>query len=69
MAFGKFRSMTGARIATDFERKNPQGFGFVFFTNIDDAQKAIAEMNGQWIAYSQIDVICFLNGSVLCINV
>jgi len=47
--FGKFGAIQSARIARDSTTKRPRGFGFVCFTQQDEATKAVTEMNGKLI--------------------
>jgi len=47
--FGKFGAIQSARIARDPATKRPRGFGFVCFTQPDEATKAVTEMNGKLI--------------------
>lgn len=43
----KFPSAYLSKIITDTATKVSKGYGFVKFTNAEEAAKAIAEMNGQ----------------------
>lgn len=43
--FSRFGSITSVKVMSD-EKGNSRGFGFVFFTNPEDASRAITEMNG-----------------------
>jgi len=43
--FSRFGTITSARVMSD-EKGNSKGFGFVWFTNPEDASRAITEMNG-----------------------
>lgn len=45
--FEEFGSVTTAKIVTDKFTGSSRGFGFVEMTNDDEAQKAIAELNGK----------------------
>ena len=46
--FSKFGEVEFATVILDrFNRNRSKGFGFVTFVNDDDADKAIAEMNGK----------------------
>lgn len=45
-AFAAFGEVDSARIVVDFETERPRGFGFVSMTNQDEADKAIAALNG-----------------------
>jgi RNA recognition motif-containing protein len=42
----KYSSVYAAKIITDTTTKASKGYGFVKFTNQDEAQRAIAETNG-----------------------
>lgn len=46
--FGKFGNITSAKVMRD-ERGQSRGFGFVCFSNSDEANKAIMEMNGKML--------------------
>lgn len=45
-----------AKIITDNITKVSKGYGFVKFSNQDDANKAISEMNGQMLGDKAIKV-------------
>ena len=45
-AFAEFGEVTDAKVITDRETGRSRGFGFVTFTNGDDAQSALNAMNG-----------------------
>ena len=45
--FAEFGEITEARVITDRHSGRSKGFGFVEFTNEDDAQKAIDAMSGK----------------------
>ena len=45
--FSKYGEIVFARVVLDKETKRSKGFGFVEFTNEEDAQKAKDEMDGQ----------------------
>ncbi len=45
--FSKFGEVTEARVITDKYTRRSKGFGFVTFANEEDAQSAVAEMNGK----------------------
>jgi polyadenylate-binding protein len=49
-AFSVYGTITSARIMRDNELKTSKGFGFVCFSNADEAAKAVAEMNGKLLA-------------------
>ena len=46
-AFESFGSVTDAKVILDRESGKSRGFGFVEFENSDEADKAIADMDGQ----------------------
>jgi RNA recognition motif-containing protein len=46
-AFSSFGEVTEARIITDRETGRSRGFGFVNFSNSDDAKEAVSQMDGQ----------------------
>jgi len=46
-AFGACGDVSDVHIALDRETGQSRGFGFVTFTNEEEAQRAIDEMNGQ----------------------
>merc|ERR1719419_1517560 len=56
MGFAKFKSMTGARISTDFQTKESRGYGFVYFSKEEEPQNAITEMDSQWIGNAHLKV-------------
>ena len=45
-AFEKFGTMTEVKVITDRDTGRARGFGFVTFAEDEDANKAIAAMNG-----------------------
>ena len=45
-AFERFGEITEVKIITDRETGRSRGFGFITFTESDDAMNAISEMNG-----------------------
>jgi cold-inducible RNA-binding protein len=45
-AFSRFGDVEQVNIVTDRDTGQPRGFAFVEMTNAQDAQKAIAELNG-----------------------
>lgn len=45
--FSKFGEVTEAKVITDKYTRRSKGFGFVTFANDEDAQSAVAEMNGK----------------------
>jgi len=46
-AFSNFGEVTEARIITDRDTGKSRGFGFVNFSNSDDAKAAMSQMDGQ----------------------
>ena len=44
--FSKFGNVEQVKIVTDRDSGQPRGFAFVEMTNAQDAQKAIAQLNG-----------------------
>ncbi|CDS05996.1 hypothetical protein LRAMOSA08524 [Lichtheimia ramosa] len=48
-AFTPFRSMSEARVMWDQTTGKSRGFGFVAFRERQDAEQAIATMNGEWL--------------------
>jgi len=44
--FTNFSSVTSVQLITDRETGRPKGFGFVEFSNDDEASNAIEELNG-----------------------
>ncbi len=44
--FGKYASVTSASVLTDRETGRSRGFGFVEFSDDNEANQAIQEMNG-----------------------
>jgi cold-inducible RNA-binding protein len=48
-AFEPFGEITEAKVISDRDTGRSRGFGFVTFTNDDDAANAIEEMNGKSI--------------------
>ncbi len=47
--FSQFGEVTEAKVITDKYTQRSKGFGFVTFANDEDAQSAVAEMNGKEI--------------------
>ncbi len=45
-AFAEFGQVTDAKVITDRETGRSRGFGFVTYTNSNDAQSAVQAMNG-----------------------
>jgi len=48
-AFSPFGNITSCKVMID-EKTNSRGFGFVCFTNADDASKAVTDMNGSMLS-------------------
>lgn len=55
-AFASFGDIEEVTLVTDRETGRSRGFGFVTFTNDEDADKAMAEMNGKEIEGRAIKV-------------
>lgn len=47
--FGKFGEIVSVRIPTHPETEQPKGFGYVQYTNQEDAQKALDSLQGEYI--------------------
>lgn len=47
VAFEQYGDVTEAKVITDRDTGRSRGFGFVTYSAVDDADKAIAGMNGQ----------------------
>lgn len=47
--FGKYGEIVSVRIPTHPETEQPKGFGYVQFTNKDDAKKALDALQGEYI--------------------
>ena len=45
-AFETFGTLVEAKVITDRDSGRSRGFGFVSFTNDDDAERALQQMNG-----------------------
>ncbi len=54
--FSEYGNILSANVAIDRETKRSRGFGFVEFENDQDAQKAIAELDGTDFEGRQIAV-------------
>lgn len=54
--FGVYSSMTSANVIVDKFSRRSKGFGFVQMDDDDDAQKAIADLNGKDIDGRQMNV-------------
>eukprot|EP01114_Cavostelium_apophysatum_P014216 TRINITY_DN3633_c0_g1_i1.p1 TRINITY_DN3633_c0_g1~~TRINITY_DN3633_c0_g1_i1.p1 ORF type:complete len:365 (+),score=66.47 TRINITY_DN3633_c0_g1_i1:73-1167(+) len=48
-AFAPFGSLSDARVMTEQGTNKSRGYGFVAFRKREDAQKALIEMNGEWL--------------------
>lgn len=46
-AFSEYGEVTSVRLPTDRESGKPKGYGYIEFSAVDSAQKAISAMNGQ----------------------
>jgi RNA recognition motif-containing protein len=55
-AFSHYGRVTSVRMMTDRTSGSPRGFAFVQMPGMDDAEEAIARMNGQSIAGRSITV-------------
>ncbi|KAM6963440.1 cold-inducible RNA-binding protein B-like isoform 2-T2 [Aplochiton taeniatus] len=55
-AFGKYGSIAKVDVVRDRETQKSRGFGFVTFTNPDDAKEAMTAMNGRSVDGRQIRV-------------
>jgi len=53
-AFSPFGGITDARVMWDQSSGRSRGYGFVAFRRREDAQKALTEMNGEWLGNRQI---------------
>jgi len=48
-AFSAFGSCSDARVMWDQNTQRSRGYGFVAFRKKDDAERALTEMNGEWL--------------------
>ncbi|KAJ1559384.1 hypothetical protein HK405_010840, partial [Cladochytrium tenue] len=55
-AFGRFASLSEARVMWDSVSRKSRGYGFVSFRDKNDADQAILTMNGQWLGSRQIRI-------------
>lgn len=55
-AFGRFGHVASVQVITDRNSGKPRGFGFVRMPNLDDADEAIARMNGQDLCGRRVSV-------------
>ena len=55
-AFERFGDITEARVITDRETGRSRGFGFVTFSNAEDADDAIESMNGSELDGRRLNV-------------
>lgn len=53
-AFSEYGEVTSVRIPTDMESGKPKGYGYIEFSAVDSAQKAIGAMNGKELDGRQI---------------
>jgi nucleolar protein 4 len=49
-----YQSVTGAKVIIDPGTKVSKGYGFVKFSDLDDSQRALKEMNGKYVYGRQI---------------
>ena len=54
--FAEFGTVVSAQVIEDRDTGRSKGFGFVEFSSDDEAEKAIAEMNGASLGQRQITV-------------
>lgn len=54
-AFGKYASMSKARVVKDHKGEN-RGYGFVAFENADDYLQAFKEMNGKYVGQRPVQL-------------
>jgi RNA recognition motif-containing protein len=54
--FASFGEVTSAQVIEDRDTGRSRGFGFVEMASADDAQKAIAEVNGSTVDGRQLNV-------------
>ncbi len=54
--FSQIGEVAEAKVITDRETGRSRGFGFVEYTNVDDANKAIAELDGKELDGREIKV-------------
>lgn len=55
-AFAKYGRVSSVRLVTDRSSGSPRGFAFVMMPCIDDAEEAIARMNGQSLGGRNVTV-------------
>ncbi|KAJ2453131.1 E3 ubiquitin-protein ligase pub1 [Coemansia sp. RSA 2336] len=55
-AFSIFPSMSDARVMWDMSSGKSRGYGFVSFRDRADAEKAVSQMNGEWLGSRAIRV-------------
>eukprot|EP00128_Syssomonas_multiformis_P010022 Colp12_sorted_trinity150504_noHs@19088 len=48
-AFAAYGMVSDAKVMYDPQSGNSRGYGFVTFVNKEDAERAVAEMNGRWL--------------------
>ena len=54
--FGKFGTVADAKVVMDCETGRPRGFAFVEMSSDQEAQKAIAELNGRELGGRALNV-------------
>jgi len=54
--FAGFGEVSSAQVVSDRDTNRSRGFGFVEMVSADDAQKAIAEINGSTVDGRQLNV-------------
>ncbi|PIG89258.1 hypothetical protein AARAC_007471, partial [Aspergillus arachidicola] len=55
-AFSAFNSLSDARVTFDLSSGKSRGYGFLVFRDKQDAEQAIAAMNGEWLGSHTITV-------------
>jgi len=54
--FGEYGEVTSAQVISDRDTGRSRGFGFVEMASDEDAQKAIAELNGTTVDGRQLNI-------------
>ena len=54
--FGEYGEVTSAQVIADRDTGRSRGFGFVEMASDEDAQKAIAELNGKNVDGRQLNI-------------